>query len=110
MQGQLSKLTHCLHHRLFITSLVQLLASFTNVPQNIPLRPDKFQTFNSAYCEELQREEDDIGVVIAASPMVGPLRQHVWLSHGFSWSVMKEEVKSQEIERPLGLPLIELFC
>ena len=68
------------------------------VSQNISLRPNKFQTFDSAYCEELRREEDDIGVVIAASPMVGPSRQCIWLAYEFSWSVMKEEVKPQEVE------------
>ena len=40
-----------------------------NVSQNITLRSDEFQTFNSAYCEELQREEDKVGVVVTASPM-----------------------------------------
>ena len=103
------KLAHHLCHRLFIASLVQPLAPFTNVPQNIPLRPNKFQTFDSAYCEELRREEDDIGVVIAASPMVGPSRQCIWLSLGFPWSVMKEEVELREVEQPLGLSSIELF-
>src|SRR6266540_6163012 len=100
-RGRLSKFTHRLRHRLFITSLVQPLTPFMNVSQNIPLRPDKFQTFNSTYCEELQREENNVGVVITASPMVGPLRQRIWLFHGFPWSVMKEEVKSQEVEQPL---------
>src|SRR6266511_6075102 len=55
-------------------------------------------------------KEDNVGVVIAASPMVGPLRQCIWLFHGFPWSVRKEEVKLQEIERPPGLSSIELFC
>src|SRR6266508_2293117 len=81
-----------------------------NVPQHIPLRSNKFQTFNSVYCKELQREEDNIGVVVTASPIVGPLRQCIWLAHGFPWSVVKEEVKLQEVERPLGLSSIELFC
>ena len=52
-QGQLLKFTHHLHHGLFIASLVQLLAPFTNFSQNIPLGPNEFQTFNSVYCEEL---------------------------------------------------------
>src|SRR6266511_725890 len=109
-QGQLLKFMHRLRHGLFITSLVQLLTPFMNVSQNIPLGPNKFQTFNSAYCKELRREEDNIGVVVTASSMVGPLRQHVWLAHGFPWSVMKEEVELQEVEQPPGLSSIELFC
>src|SRR6266511_1827954 len=110
MRGRLSKFTHHLRHGLFIASLVQLLAPFTNFSQNIPLGPNEFQTFNSAYCEELRREEDNIGVVITASPIVSSLRQCGWLSHEFPWSVIKEEVKLQEVEQPLGLSSIELFC
>ena len=85
---------HHLRHGLFIASLVQPLTPFTNVSQNIPLGSNEFQTFNSMYCEELRREEDNIGVVITASPMVSPSRQCTWLSHGFPWSVIKEEVES----------------
>lgn len=48
-------------------------------------------------------------IVLRASTVVGTARESIWFPHRAARSVMEEEVKMHEVERPVGLLMIELL-
>ena len=61
------------------------------------------------YHKEFRSEEHDIRVVIGASTMVGSAGECIWFTHRLPRFVMECEVEAGEVERPSGLPLVQLL-
>src|SRR3979490_978621 len=59
--------------------------------------------------EEFGREEGHIVVVILSATVVGSTREGVGLAHAGPRLVLQREIEAGEVERPSGLPAIELL-
>src|SRR3981189_1910608 len=59
--------------------------------------------------EELGGQEGHVVVVVLSATMVGSTREGVGLAHAGSGLVLQREIEAGEVERPSGLPAIELL-
>ena len=86
-----------------------MFTSLADVSEDVLFQASELQTFQHAHCKELQREENDVGVVVGTSSMISSVGECIWLTHCLSRLVAECEVKVGEVQGPSGLPSVELF-
>jgi len=57
----------------------------------------------------LRSEEHNVGIVVGAGAMVRSAGECVWLTHQLPGFVVECKVEAGEVERPSGLPLVQLL-
>ncbi len=61
------------------------------------------------YLKEFRSEEHNVGIVVGAGAMVRSAGECIWLTHRLPGFVVECEVEAGKVERPLGLPLVQLL-
>jgi len=84
-------------------------AAWAIVSQDVLFRSGELQTLQGTYSKESRSEEHDIRIVIGAGAMVGSAGECIWLTHRPSGFVVECEVEAGGVERPLGLPPVQLL-
>jgi len=80
-----------------------------DVSQDVLFQSSELQTLQCTYRKEFQSEEHNIGIVVGAGTMVGSAGERIWFTHQLPGFVMECEVEVGEVERPSGLPPVQLL-
>jgi len=89
--------------------LVSILVSLADVRQDLLFHACQFYPFQSTHCKEFQSKKDYVLIVRGFVFVIGSPRQCVLFAHGTSGTVVEQEVKPSQMQRPMGLTMVKFL-
>jgi len=89
--------------------LVSVLVFFAYVGQDLLFHACQFHSFQGTHRKELWSKEDNVVIVGGSVSVISFPRQCVRFAHSMSGAVMKQEVKSSQMQGPTSLATVKFL-